>query len=100
QRLGGEQVHGARALVAHEQVEHGEVVAQRLAAGSRGDDDYVLAGYNPIEGVGLVGIQARNPAFGEGGAQLRVDERRNIGERSLRGWLMMDGPNGRIRLQM
>ena len=56
QRLGGEQVHGARALVAHQQIEHRQVVAERLAAGGRGDDDHVLAVLNLVEGVGLVGI--------------------------------------------
>ncbi len=56
QRLGGKQVHGARAVVAHQQIEHRQVVAQRLAAGGRRDDDHVLAGLNLVEGVGLVRV--------------------------------------------
>ena len=43
QRLGGKQVHGARRRVGHQQIQHRQVVAQRLPAGRRRNDGYVLA---------------------------------------------------------
>ncbi len=100
QRLGGEQVHGARAGIAHQQIEHRQVVAQRLAAGGGRDDDDVLAGLNLVEGVGLVGVEARDAALLQRRAQLGIHQRRDIGVDSLGGRLMVDGADGGIRLAM
>ena len=100
QRLGGEQVHGARAGVAHQQIQHRQVVAERLAAGGRRDDDDVLAGLNLVEGLGLVRVEPRDPAFSRAARKSRVDQRRNIGEHSFGGRLMVDRADRRIRLQV
>ena len=83
-----------------QQIEHRQVVAERLAAGGRSDDDDVLARLNLVEGVGLMRVQARDAALLQGGAQSCVHQRRDIGERSFGGRLMMDRADRRIRLQV
>src|SRR5438552_3356803 len=83
------------AIVA-EQVEDRQVVAQRLPAGGRRDDDHVAAGLNAVEGFGLVRVEASDAALVEdgpeagvdGGGYLRVDP---FGRR-----LVVDGADGGI----
>ena len=59
----------ARAPVAQQQVQHRQVVAERLAAGGRGDHDDVAAGVDRGEGLGLVGVEARDAPLFERGPQ-------------------------------
>ena len=54
------------AFLPEEQVEDGEVIAERLAGGGGGYDDDVAAGFDLLEGFGLVGIEAGDAAFLEG----------------------------------
>jgi hypothetical protein len=94
--LSGEQVHGARSGVAEDEVEDWEVIAERLAAGRRGDDYDVAAGGDLIEGVGLVDVEAGNAALFEGRAEADVDCCGDVGEDALGGGLVVDGADGGV----
>jgi hypothetical protein len=100
QRLGGEHVHGARALVGEQQIQHRQVVAQRLPAGRGRDHHGIAAGGGMIEGIRLVGVEAGDAAFFERRLQPRVHSGRNIRKRSFGGSLVVNGANRRIRLLM
>jgi hypothetical protein len=62
QGFGGEKIHGAGAGIGEQQVQDGQVVAQRLAAGGGRDDHHVLALFDRLEGLGLVGIELLDAA--------------------------------------
>ena len=57
ERLRREDVERARGRVLRDRVDDRQVVAQRLAARGRGDDDGVLAGVRGLERVGLVRVK-------------------------------------------
>ncbi|SPF50822.1 hypothetical protein SBA4_4530003 [Candidatus Sulfopaludibacter sp. SbA4] len=100
ERLRREEVHGAGAFVAEEQIQDGQVVAEGLAAGGGGDDDHVLAGFDVVEGIGLVDVEARDAALLEGRAQAWVDGGGDVREGAGGGGLVVDGADGRIGLLM
>ena len=56
QCFGRKQIHGARARLVDQALEHGQVVAQRLAAGSRRDDHDILARDAVLKSFRLVRI--------------------------------------------
>ena len=57
ERLGGEEEEGARLGVGDEGLEHGELVAEALAARRPGAHDHVLAGRQEVPGGGLVTVE-------------------------------------------
>ena len=97
QRLGGKQVHGARAFVGGQQVQDRQVVTERLAAGGWSYDHHVLRGLNPLERFRLVRVQSRDAAFFQSGAQPRIHRRRNLRPSSLRRRLVVNSADRRIR---
>ena len=66
QGLGREKVHGAGAWIGQQQVQDGQVVAQRFAAGGGGDHHHVLALFDRLEGFRLVGIELMDAAVHQG----------------------------------
>ena len=91
QRLGREQIQGARAGIAQQQVHHGQVVTERFAAGGGSHDDHIAPGLDVPEGFRLVRIQARDAASFERRAQAFIHPRRNLAEDSLGGRLVVNG---------
>jgi len=69
ERFGGEEIERVGGGLLHEAFEHGEVVAEGLAAGCGGDDNNALAIADGIERPGLVRVEAGDSdppqAFGE-----------------------------------
>jgi hypothetical protein len=65
QRLGGKQIERPRPWIGQQSVQHRQVVAHRLAAGSRGDNDHVLAAQRSLHREGLVGVQAFDPPLAQ-----------------------------------
>ncbi len=61
ERLGGEEVEGARVGVFKDRVEDREVVAERFSGGRRSNYDEVFSGPGKFSGGGLVGVEAVNP---------------------------------------
>ena len=98
QRLCGEQVHGAGAVVGQQRVQHRQVVAQGLAARGRGHDHHVPVGLQVVERFGLVTVEARDAAPLERSAKALVDGVRHIGESAFDRRLVVDGAYRRIRL--
>ena len=96
QRLGGEQIHGARVRIAQQQVQHRQVVAERLAAGGGRDDDRVGAGADQVEGFRLVGVEPGDAAALERGAQAGIERRREIAIDAGGGGLVADGAHRRF----
>ncbi len=70
QRLGGEDVHGARVGVALERVQHRQLVDQRLARAGRRGHHHVAPRLQPVDGLGLVRVEARDAL----GVVQRVDQ--------------------------
>ena|SRR5215472_1635425 len=54
-------------------VQNREVVAERLAAGSGGNDDDVLSRFGALAGFGLMGIKAGDSTSSEDGAEFRTN---------------------------
>ncbi len=75
QRLGREEVERSRGRVAHDRVDHRQVVAQRFSRGSRGHHGGMIARLNAAEGVRLVRIKVSDPAGPERLSQLRIQIR-------------------------
>ena len=73
QGLRGKQVEGASGRVGGERVQHGQVVAERLAAGSRSDDHDVLAAGDSIPALGLVHVRPLDSALGKRVPQAGID---------------------------
>ena len=98
QRLGREQIHRARFRIAQQQIEHRQVVAQRLAAGGGRDDHHVLARLHDLERFGLVAVELGHVAADEPFAQLRMHRFGDIDV--LRGArrLVADRADGRVVL--
>ncbi len=71
ERLGGEEVEGARVGVFKDRVEDREVVAERLAGGGRRDHDEVFSGAGKFGGGGLMRIEAVDSLGAIGGGQFR-----------------------------
>ena len=97
QRLGGKQVHGARARIVDQALEHRQVVAQRLAAGRGRDHHDILARDAVLKSFRLVRVEPRNAARFQRLAQNGRRILRNIGELALARGLMADGADRRIR---
>ena len=70
QRLGREQVQRL-GLVLHRRADHGQGVAQRLAAGGGGDDGHVLTTLAGLPGLGLVAVELLDAACLQGRGQGR-----------------------------
>ena len=87
QRLGGEEEERAALRVARVVVEHGQLVAEALAAGGAGADHHVLAGPQGVVGGALVAVQAldagREERFAQRGRQVRGQLRRAAPARGL-----------------
>ena len=62
QRLGGEQVESTRAWVCQQAIEHGQIVAEGLAAGRGCGDCDVLSAQSGLDGCCLMGVERLNPA--------------------------------------
>ena len=82
QRLGREQVHGPRAGVLQQPVEHGQVVAQRLAAGGGRDHHDVLARLDQPDGFGLMHVELPDVPLLQDLPQGRVQRFRDSGANS------------------
>jgi hypothetical protein len=78
-------------LVLQQRLQHGQVVAEGLAAGGRGDDDGVLAGADALDGLRLVGVEPVQAEPGESVLQ-------GLGEGRLQG--TVGGLTGRDLLHM
>ncbi len=78
QRLRREEVEGPRVRVLEDAVEDGQVVAERLARGGRGDDHDVPARPDVLVRLALVGVEARVPAPPERLPQRRVQVLREV----------------------
>ncbi len=60
QRLGREQIQGARARIVHQTLQHRQVVAKRLAARGRRDNNYILSRRTALKRIRLMHVQLRN----------------------------------------
>ena len=69
ERLGGEEEERPRLRLLGEGLEHGELVAEALAARRAGADDDVVAGRQQVAGGGLVAVQGGDAGRGERFAQ-------------------------------
>ncbi len=100
QRLGGKQVKGAGVGIFNQALENRQVVAKRLAAGSRSDHHDVLAFQAQLERLRLVRIQARDAASDQSMAQMHGRADSGIVRiLALARRLMADGADGRIRIR-
>ena len=72
ERFGRVQVERAGPRVAREHMQHGEVEAQRLAAGRPGRDDRVAASHHVLPRVGLMGVEGGDPARDQSLSHIRV----------------------------
>ena len=54
--FGGEEIEGTSVGIFQNGIDDGQVVAERLTGGGRGNDDDVLAGVSGFGGCGLVGV--------------------------------------------
>ena len=73
ERLGGEEVEGARVGVFKNGVEDREVVAERFPGGGGSDDDEVFSGAGEVGRGGLVRIELVDPFGAVGRGKLRAD---------------------------
>jgi hypothetical protein len=83
QRLGREEVERAARGLLQESLQDGQVVAERLPARGRRDDDEVLLAAGQLVGLSLVGVQPLDPAPAQ-----RLDER----------WCEVGGQRARDRI--
>ena len=65
QRLGGKEIEGAGVVVAQQRVQHGQVIAERLAAGRGRDDGHRVARARTGDGLGLMRVELCDAAAGE-----------------------------------
>ena len=79
ERLRREEVERAHRGVFCDRVDDGEVVAERLAARGRRDDDRVLSGVRGLEGLGLVRVERFDPAPAERRDDAPVEPAREFG---------------------
>jgi hypothetical protein len=91
QGLGREKIHRAGAGIGQQQVQHGQVVAQRLAAGGWRDHHHVLALFDRLERLGLVGIELADAAVRQRAPQDGVHAAGHISIGAAGGRLVPDG---------
>ena len=89
--LGGEQIQHARLRLLHEGLEHGQVVAERLAGCGRRHHDHVLALGDGLEGPRLVRVELLDPAPAECLDEARVERG---GKRRVDGGAGLEVPDG------
>src|SRR5262249_49497832 len=94
QRLGGEEVHGAGTRLAQEEVQDWQVVAESLAAGSRGHNDNIAPRFDVFESFSLVRVKPVDSAPGERRKQSGIDAGWELPIFAFTGGLMMDGAYG------
>ncbi len=82
ERLGREEVQGAAAGVGEEALQHGQVVAEGLAAGGGGGNGNVLAAQRSPDGGGLVTVERIDAAGPERGTDARIEA---VGDRFVNG---------------
>ena len=69
QRLGGEEIERSRLVVAHQHVEHGQLVGKGLAAGGGSNHNERFAALGVLDCLGLVGIEVGDAALAQPLAQ-------------------------------
>ena len=98
QGLSRKKVQRAGPWVARDEVQYGEVVAQRFAAGGRGDHYHVLVFTDRLEGFRLVGIELVDAAVLEGLAQGGVKRLGQVLKDTVGGGLVANRTDRRPRL--
>ena len=63
ERFGREKIDGSSGGIVEQGLNNGNVVAKSLAAGGRGDDDYVFTIQRMLDGGGLMSVELLNAAF-------------------------------------
>src|SRR5579859_5170094 len=89
--FGGEKIEGACAWIGEQFVQDRQVVAERLAASRRGDDDGVVACVNFTESLGLMRVKLCNAARCKDFRKSRVDRFGDRLKNRLSRGLMPDG---------
>ena len=97
QRFGREEVERAARRIAQDRIEHGQVVAKRLARRRRRRDDDVAARRDVGEGFGLMDVELRDAAAFECGLKSRIDRIGKGREPRLHGWKPPDGGDDAVR---
>jgi len=75
QRLGGEEIERPRGRLRQDRLQHRQVVAQRLAAGSAGDYNQVAAGARRVDRLSLVAEEPFDALTAQAGLQIGVQRR-------------------------
>jgi len=91
QGLGGKEVQGTRLGLLEDALEHGQVVAQGLAAGRGRDEHHVPALPDELDGLCLVGVQSLKAPLLQHCLQAGVDPGRIRGKAALGCRDMRDG---------
>jgi hypothetical protein len=76
--LGREQVERPRGRILRDGLEHGQVVAQRLAGRGRGRDQHVIAGAERLHRLELVAVERGHAPPLQRGPEARVEPRRDV----------------------
>ena len=66
QGLGRKEIERGRTGIGEQTLQHRHVIAQALAAGGAGDDHGIEATAERLDGLHLVGVEARKPARAKG----------------------------------
>src|SRR5262249_55967005 len=90
QRLGRVEIDSPGFRLMQETIEHGQVVAERLAAGRGCDDDHVLARLGQLESLDLMSIEPGHVAADESLTEPGGYRWRDVRELGSPGRLMAD----------
>ena len=96
QRLGGKEVKSPGVGVLQDPIEDGQVVAERLAGGRRGDDHAALPRQGRIVGLALVGVEALVAPLLEHLDQPRMQAFRKLGVLGRLGRVVAEGGQDRL----